>query len=101
MPKPKYAIAVLISGGGSNFIAIHKAIQNGLFDGEIVFVLSSTEKAGGLKYATENEIPHFTPTADVFMSEQKFANYLLEKTTDYNVQLVVLAGFLKKFRQRS
>ncbi|KAA3661278.1 MAG: phosphoribosylglycinamide formyltransferase [Calditrichaeota bacterium] len=100
MATSNYKIAVFISGGGSNFKAIHSAIQNGDIAAEIAFVLGSTKNAGGLSYANQNEITHFVPDAEIFTDESVFAELLLQKTKEYDVKLVVLAGFLKKIPAR-
>lgn len=42
---------MLVSGGGSNFKAIHKAIQEGRINGEVVVVISDKSACGGVEYA--------------------------------------------------
>ncbi|KAA3612279.1 MAG: phosphoribosylglycinamide formyltransferase [Calditrichaeota bacterium] len=91
-----FPIAVFISGSGSNFIAIDQAIQRGEINGHIACVVSSTEKAGGLNYAKENRIDHFTPPGNIFKNDVELAALLQQKMRAYKVKLVVLAGFLKK-----
>ena len=44
---------VLLSGRGSNFMAIHDAIRDGRIDAEIVLVFSNKEDAPGLRIARE------------------------------------------------
>ena len=90
----KKRIAVLISGRGSNFRAIHREIEKGTINGEIVTVISENPDAQGLLYAREKGIEHRVfernrnePRTDYF---QRIMKYLAEKSTD----LVVLAGFM-------
>lgn len=52
-------IAVLISGTGTNMIAIHKACLSGKINGEVVAVGSDNPKAEGLTYARKNFILDF------------------------------------------
>lgn len=49
----KLRIAVLISGGGSNFVAIDEACRAGKINGEVVLVISDNLEAGGVKKARE------------------------------------------------
>ena len=44
-------IVVFVSGGGSNFKAIHKAILEGQIHGDIVGVISDKTSCGGIDYA--------------------------------------------------
>lgn len=46
-------LAVLLSGRGSNFEAIHKAIHNGTLDAQIVCVISNRPDAPGIARARE------------------------------------------------
>ena len=46
-------LAVLLSGRGSNFEAIHEAIRNGTLDAEIVCVISNRPDAPGIARARE------------------------------------------------
>ncbi len=57
-PKSKIAqIAVLLSGRGSNFLAIHAAIERGEVPAEIVLVVSNVADAPGLEKARELGLP--------------------------------------------
>ena len=91
-----YKIAVLISGGGSNFRAIHESILQGKIDGQIDCVISSSAKAGGLHYAQESGLPHFVPEPHILRDEAHFSEFLHDKISARDISLVVLAGFLKK-----
>ena len=64
---PKKRLAVFVSGGGSNFKAIHAAIQQGEVHGEVVAVVSNAPSCGGAEYARAHGIPTLTypaPKAD-------------------------------------
>jgi phosphoribosylglycinamide formyltransferase-1 len=52
-PEPIARLAVLLSGRGSNFLAIHAAIERGELPAEIVLVLSNLEDAPGLARARD------------------------------------------------
>ena len=91
-----FPVGVLISGRGSNFMQIHQAQREGRIAGRIVCVISSREDAQGLVYAREHGIPTYVLPAETMKDETAFANALLDWLGRHDVQLVVLAGFLKK-----
>ncbi len=91
-----FAVGVLISGRGSNMMAIHRAQQSGRAAGRLVCVISSREDAGGLEYARQHGIAAYVIPAAAQKEEAAFARALLEPLQKHAVQLVVLAGFLKK-----
>lgn len=93
-------IAVLISGRGSNMIALHQAIQRREVHAEIKCAVSSTENAQGLAYAREQGIATSWLENEILHSADLFAKALLEMFLKYHIQLVVLAGFLRKIPDR-
>ncbi len=90
-----FAIAVLISGRGSNFIAIQQRIEAGSLPARIACVVSSRADAPGLAFATERGIPTLVMPGKE-QPDAKIATFLLETFRKYDVALVVLAGFLRK-----
>ena len=60
-PRKRGRIMVLLSGRGSNFLAIHDAMRAGTIDAEIALVFSNKEDAPGLAAARErgpgNDVP--------------------------------------------
>lgn len=88
----KTRIAVLVSGGGTNLQALIDAQKSGLIhSGEIVLVASSNPQAYALKRAEENGIESVIMT-----DEEELIRVFQEK----DIQLVVLAGFLKILSSR-
>lgn len=57
---PKKRLAVFVSGGGSNFRAIHAATQQGAMAGEVAVVVSNAPACGGCEYARQHGIPTLT-----------------------------------------
>jgi folate-dependent phosphoribosylglycinamide formyltransferase PurN len=57
---PKKRLAVFVSGGGSNFRAIHAATQQGTIHGEVAVVVSNAPTCGGCEYARQHGIPTLT-----------------------------------------
>ena len=79
-------IGVLVSGGGSNLQAIIDDCENGEIKGNIKVVISNKEDAFGLERARKHNI-----RAVFEKNEDKVIKILKEE----NVDLVVLAGYLK------
>lgn len=87
-------IAVMFSGGGTNFQALIDAQREGKFDGKIVVAVSSNDKAYGIERAAKAGIDCYVrPKAD-FASLIERDMSVLEIFEKYDVQLVVLAGYL-------
>lgn len=87
-------IAVLVSGGGTNLEALLKAEETGKIPhGEIVVVLSSAEGVYALERAGNHGVPCYAvPRRE--MSRDAFEAGLQAKLEEYDVQLIILAGFL-------
>ena len=102
-------IGVLVSGGGTNLQAIIDGIKNGVIrNTEISFVISNNENAYALTRARNAGIAAECVSPSSFKSRADFENAFLDIVDAYNVDLIVLAGFLviipaemiKKYRNR-
>jgi len=93
---PAYNIAVYLSGAGSNFRAINESIKNGRLKSKIKVVISSNNTAGGLEYAHSEGIETAVLQRNDFADSQAFADAQLKLLTDHQVDLIVLAGYMKK-----
>jgi len=90
-------IAVLASGGGTNLQAIIDGINNNtIINTEISVVISNNSGAYALARAKENGIDARCVSPKEFLSREAFNQALLETINLYNVDLIVLAGFLVK-----
>lgn len=89
-----FKIAVFVSGRGSNLKAIINSIPDQLQNVEVKAVVSDKEECPALEYAAGLNIPTFTISNKL----KKLTDYseLKEKFKLFGVQLIVLAGFLKK-----
>lgn len=88
-------LGVLVSGEGTNLQAIIDNISNGYIpDCEIVTVVSNNSKAGALNRAEARRIPHSHISKKQFETLVEFDDALLKHFQSYNVNLVVLAGYL-------
>ncbi|MCM1256994.1 MAG: phosphoribosylglycinamide formyltransferase [Roseburia sp.] len=88
-------IGVLVSGGGTNLQAIMDAIDGGTIENtEISVVVSNNKNAYALERAKNKGIPNLCVSPKDYDSREEFNNAFLEKLDSYQVDLVVLAGFL-------
>jgi phosphoribosylglycinamide formyltransferase-1 len=94
-------IAVLGSGRGSNFQAILDAIQQGSIPGaRVCVVISNLAAAGILDIARAASLPAVHLSQKQFVSEDAFADALRTVLQDHAVNLIVLAGYLKRLPAR-
>jgi len=93
-------LAVLISGRGSNMLAIARACRDGQVAAEIVTVLSDVPGVAGLDAARELGLPAASIDARTFRTEGRFDKPAFEAALsaaidDSRPDLVVLAGFMR------
>ena len=87
--------AILVSGGGTNLQAIIDASGRGeLPHVKLSLVLSSKEGAYALNRAAAAGIPAIVCSKKALGSQAAFEEALLEKLKEYNIKVIVLAGFL-------
>lgn len=88
-------IAVLVSGGGTNLQAIIDAIkEDKITNTKIEVVISNNKNAYALKRAEQNEIPAYCISPKEYETREQFNQVLIDTICQYNVDLIVLAGFL-------
>ncbi len=88
-------IAVLLSGGGTNLQSIIDNIKLGNINGKIKVVISNKKDAYGLERAKLNNIDAVYINAKNYESIEAFNDKIIEELTKRNIDLVVLAGYLK------
>ena len=88
-------LGILLSGRGSNFLAIHKAIADGRLPGaEIAVVLTNKADAPGLAAARDLGLPaHHIPVAGRTPVERD--QEFIARLRQYEVDLVCLAGYMR------
>jgi phosphoribosylglycinamide formyltransferase-1 len=89
-------LAVFASGRGSNFLAILEAMDAGRLEAEVKVVISNNPKAGALDTARQRNIPAITINKKDFTHRDSFVQFLLDTLDKYGVNLVALAGYMKK-----
>lgn len=88
-------LAALVSGGGTNLQAIIDAISAGkITNACISVVISNNANAYALERARAHGIEALCISPKDFESREAFNQAFLDKLNSYNVDLVVLAGFL-------
>jgi len=88
-------IGVLVSGGGTNLQAIMDAIDNGVITNtSIKVVISNKKDAYALERAANKGIEGVCVSPKDFEDREQFNKALLDKIDEYNLDLIVLAGFL-------
>lgn len=94
-------VAVLVSGGGTNLQAIMDAIDNGIVTNtEIKVVISNNAGAYALERARNKGIDAVCVSPKDYESREVFNDALLAKIDEYQVDLIVLAGFLVKIPEK-
>ena len=88
-------IAVLISGRGSNLQSIIDSIENKSINAYLNIVISNKLDAYGLERAKNHNIKTDVITKKDCPNKEDFDNKLIEVLKSNNVELVVLAGFMK------
>lgn len=89
-------LGVLLSGRGSNFVAIQEAIQRGDLDATIVAVVSNRSDAQGIERALEFGLEvEVLPHRD-FATRADHEARVLRTLREAGVEFVVLAGYMRK-----
>lgn len=88
-------IGVLISGGGTNLQAIIDNIENGYINGKIGLIVSNKENAYGLVRGQTHNIETLFLDRKQFNSEEDYNLKLIDELKKRNIDLIVLAGYLR------
>ena len=90
-------LAVLVSGGGTNLQAIMDAIRDGrITNAEIAVVISNNAGAYALERAKKHQVAAECVSPKAYATREEFNEALIAKVDSYNLDLIVLAGFLVK-----
>ena len=87
-------IAVLVSGGGTNLQALIDAQGNVLQHGKIKLVISSKPDVYALQRAKNAGINPCVIAKRDYVSQEEFSHTLLNKLQEYQIDMIVLAGYL-------
>lgn len=87
-------IAVLCSGGGTNLQALIDAQETVLCSGRIALVITNNQNAYALERAKTAGIPTEVVLKKELGSQEAFEAKLKEVLTAYDIDLIILAGFM-------
>lgn len=88
-------VGVMVSGGGTNLQAILDAIDSGkITNAKMEVVISNNPGAYALERARNHGIEAVCISPKSFENRAAFNEAFLKKTDEYNLDLIVLAGFL-------
>jgi phosphoribosylglycinamide formyltransferase-1 len=94
--KPR--VAILISGRGSNMVALIKAAKVESFPAEIAVVISNRRDAAGLALASAEGVPTAIIESKPFGKDRTAFEAVLQSALDaHGVELICLGGFMRLF----
>jgi phosphoribosylglycinamide formyltransferase-1 len=96
MSDRKKRLAVFCSGTGSNFKALFHAIIERELPAEIVLCVSNRSQCGAMDFAREYGIETLHLSETQFGTYEDFARTLLHELQTRRIDLILLAGYLRK-----
>lgn len=93
--KANCRLGVLVSGSGTNLQAIIDRIETGDISAEIACVISNKPEAFALTRAKKHGIPIVIHENSGFANRQEYDARTVDILKSHNVDLVVLAGFMR------
>ncbi len=93
--RSKCRLGVLVSGNGSNLQAILDACQEDSYPAEVRIVVSNQPKAFALQRAQKRGIPTVVVPHRDYPSRELFEKEIASRLEAAQVELVVLAGFMR------
>jgi phosphoribosylglycinamide formyltransferase-1 len=94
----KRRVAILISGRGSNMVALIQAAAAEDYPAEITLVVSNRADAGGLEKAKASGIPTVVVESKPFGKDRAAFEKALQATLDaHRIELICLGGFMRLF----
>jgi len=94
-PKKRGRIAIFLSGRGSNFIAIHKAIEAGEINADIALVFSNKKQAPGFLFAQEQGLETLYLRPKSFPDRDSYDQEIAREIQARDIDLIVLAGYMR------
>lgn len=95
MTQKKLNLAVFVSGGGSNLQAIIDACAQDDFPAHIQIVIANNPDAYGIERAKRAGLNTAVINHREFGSREKFENALQNELSNYTIDLICLAGFMR------
>jgi formyltetrahydrofolate-dependent phosphoribosylglycinamide formyltransferase len=92
----KLNIAFFASHGGSNFQSIVENIQSGYIGANASLLVSNNSDCFAFQRAEKLGVPYKHISSAQFEDNQLFQNALLSLLDEYKIDLIVLAGYMRK-----
>jgi phosphoribosylglycinamide formyltransferase-1 len=92
-----FNIVFFASHGGTNMQAIIDNIENGKLISKPSLVISNNSKSGAAERAHNYNIPFYHISSKTHPDENGQINYISSLFDKFNIDLVILAGYMKKF----
>jgi phosphoribosylglycinamide formyltransferase-1 len=94
-PRKRGRIMVLLSGRGSNFMAIADAVSAGTIDAEIALVFSNKPDAPGLAAARDRGLQTLSLSPRTFPDKTSYDQAIIREADSRKIDLICLAGYMK------
>jgi len=91
----KVRTAVLISGRGSNMLALANAAKSDDYPAHICLVISNVPEALGLQKAADLNIPVIALDHKAYSNREAFDRILHQQLIDNDIELICCAGFMR------
>jgi phosphoribosylglycinamide formyltransferase-1 len=91
----KASVAILISGRGSNFLALHEAMERQDLPAKIGLILSNNSEAGGLALAQSLKLPTCCLPHGDEMNREAHEAKVLRELERAGVEWICLAGYMR------
>jgi len=93
--KPRRRVGILISGRGSNMMALVAAARASDYPAEVVCVISNRRDAPGLAWARAQGLPVHAVDHKAYATREAFEEALHAALTAEGVELIACAGFMR------
>ena len=94
-------LGFLASHGGSNMQAIIDACKSGELRATPAVIISNNADSGAMERAKRESIPHFHLSGKTHPSPEKLDQAILDILQSHEVDIVILAGYMKKLGEQT
>jgi len=94
-PKKKGRLLVLLSGRGSNFMAIRDAVNAGRINADTGLVFSNKEEAPGLLAARADGLEALYINPKLYPVKEEYDAEIAKEARKRDIDLICLAGYMK------
>jgi phosphoribosylglycinamide formyltransferase-1 len=95
MEAKRLNLAVLLSGRGSNFLALLRTSLSNELNAAITVAITDNPDAAGYQKALDAGITAYVIQREHFQSKAEFEQQIIHKLQEANTDIVILAGFMR------